>query len=211
MGSRGIAQLTWRARRNLPLRRRSIQPSRISRPISHVDRASGLARKALIWKANVKYSVYLFSGLAMLGGCQAQPKPAASATMPTVLNVTAQPRQHQPSVDAMPAAVPASSSASAKSSSIPAYLPPEGSTTSAPPVGLVPAPRAQVTRTEPSHATMSRARKAGGKTYFVRRGDTLFQIAREQCGSGAKWRQIAALNPGLTPANLKAGQKLLMP
>lgn len=153
--------------------------------------------------------------IATLAGCQAQSKPPASATTPTVLDVAAPRTQHQPSVYAMPAAMPASyagtSAAPAASANVPAYLPPQGSTTSAPPVGLLPARRAQVASAQSARATIPKVRKTDGKTYLVKRGDTLFQIARDHCGSGAKWRQIAELNPGLTPANLKAGQKLLMP
>ena len=48
-------------------------------------------------------------------------------------------------------------------------------------------------------------------SYTVKQGDTLFHIAREQYGDGKKWKQIAAANPGVTPATLKVGQKLLMP
>lgn len=152
-------------------------------------------------------------GLAMLAGCQAQSKPAAGTITPNVLNVASQPTQHRPSVYAMPAVAPASSAAAAGSVGVPAYLPPEGSTTSAPPVGLVASQQPQIDHAQPASTRIAalKARKAQGKTYLVKRGDTLFQIARDQCGSGSKWRQISALNPGLTPANLKAGQKLLMP
>jgi 5'-nucleotidase len=148
----------------------------------------------------------------MMAGCQAQSKPPAAGTTPTVLNVAAPRSPHQASVYAVPASYAAPSQPSGAAAG-PAYLPPDGSDTAAPPAGLV-APAPQQTlhpAPTPSPATKAQSRKAGGKTYVVKVGDTLFRIARERYGSGAKWRQIAAANPGLTPANLKAGQKLLMP
>jgi 5'-nucleotidase len=52
---------------------------------------------------------------------------------------------------------------------------------------------------------------AGSSNYTVKKGDTLFRIAREHYGDGKKWQQIAAANPGVTPGTLKAGQTLVMP
>ena len=50
-----------------------------------------------------------------------------------------------------------------------------------------------------------------GSNYTVKKGDTLFRIAKEHYGDGKQWRRIAAANPGLTPTSLKAGQILVMP
>jgi nucleoid-associated protein YgaU len=149
-----------------------------------------------------------------MAGCQAQSKAPASGTTPTVLNVAGPQTPHRPSVYAMPSnptmrpAMPAAYAATAAESraAVPAYLPPDGSAALAVPV-LVEQPVSP-----PSAApALKLMRKAEGKTYLVKQGDTLFRIAKEHYGSGVKWRQIAAANPGLTPATLKAGQKLLMP
>lgn len=51
----------------------------------------------------------------------------------------------------------------------------------------------------------------GASTYTVQKGDTLYKIARDHYGDGRQWSRIAAANPGLFPATLKAGQKLKMP
>jgi LysM repeat protein len=48
-------------------------------------------------------------------------------------------------------------------------------------------------------------------TYTVKSGDSLARIARSQLGSEARWTEIQALNPGVTPKNLKVGQSLLLP
>ena len=48
-------------------------------------------------------------------------------------------------------------------------------------------------------------------TYLVKSGDSLARIARHQLGSEARWTEIQALNPGVTPENLKLGQTLLLP
>lgn len=149
--------------------------------------------------------------MAMMAGCQAPQKPATQGTTPSVLDVSAPRAAHVPSVYAMPAAVPASYSAptpTPASARGPAYLPPSGNESSAPFVAdpspaAAPATAAPVAKPRPS--------KTDGKTYIVKPGDTLFHIAKAHYGSGAKWHQIVDANPGLTPATLKAGQKLLMP
>lgn len=52
---------------------------------------------------------------------------------------------------------------------------------------------------------------SGGSSYTVKRGDTLFGIARTQYGDGKQWQRITAANPGLSPATLKAGQTITLP
>ena len=47
--------------------------------------------------------------------------------------------------------------------------------------------------------------------YIVHPGDTLFKIAKANLGKGSRWRDIVALNTGLTPTNLKAGQTIRIP
>ena len=48
-------------------------------------------------------------------------------------------------------------------------------------------------------------------TYTVKKGDTLFGIARQHYGSGGQWQRIANANPGLSPATLKAGTTIAIP
>jgi len=47
--------------------------------------------------------------------------------------------------------------------------------------------------------------------YTVREGDYLAGIAEELLGSAARWRDIAALNPGLNPHRIYPGQKIKIP
>lgn len=49
------------------------------------------------------------------------------------------------------------------------------------------------------------------RTYTVKPGDTLFGIAKQTLGKGSRWTEIAALNKGLRPDRLKAGQTLMLP
>lgn len=49
------------------------------------------------------------------------------------------------------------------------------------------------------------------RTYAVRPGDTLSEIAQRQLGTSRRWKEIVALNPGLDPNRLRAGQALNMP
>ncbi|HLL90758.1 MAG TPA: LysM domain-containing protein [Tepidisphaeraceae bacterium] len=51
---------------------------------------------------------------------------------------------------------------------------------------------------------------AGG-THKVKKGDTLFSIAKARYGDGKQWRRIAAANPGLSPSTLKAGATISIP
>lgn len=155
----------------------------------------------------------MFSAMAMLAGCQAQrsPQSQVKGTTPTVLDVSGPRAPHQASVYVMPTATPAAYGARTASSG-PAYLPPDGSDLSAPAAASYAVPKPQPVASAPdSTSNMPKPVGVRGKTYLVKRGDTLFRIAKEQYGSGSQWKRIAAANPGLTPATLKAGQKLLMP
>lgn len=49
------------------------------------------------------------------------------------------------------------------------------------------------------------------KTYTVKKGDTLFAIAKSNYGTGRDWQKIAAANPGLEPSKLKVGQQIVIP
>ena len=50
-----------------------------------------------------------------------------------------------------------------------------------------------------------------GGTYTVKKGDTLYGIARQRYGDGKQWVRIAEANPGLRPEALKAGQTITVP
>lgn len=62
---------------------------------------------------------------------------------------------------------------------------------------------------EPTYADTATSNAA--TQYKVRKGDTLFRIAREHYGDGKKWQRIAAANPGLSPSSLKVGQVISVP
>ena len=65
------------------------------------------------------------------------------------------------------------------------------------------------TQTAPADA--SAAASAKGSTYTVKKGDTLFSIAKNQLGTGRDWQKIVAVNPGLSPQKLRVGQQIVMP
>ncbi|HWE50246.1 MAG TPA: LysM domain-containing protein [Bryobacteraceae bacterium] len=48
-------------------------------------------------------------------------------------------------------------------------------------------------------------------SYKVKKGDTLYRIARTEYGDGKKWTLIASANPGLSPRTLKTGQTIVIP
>jgi nucleoid-associated protein YgaU len=52
---------------------------------------------------------------------------------------------------------------------------------------------------------------AGSGNYTVKKGDTLFSIAKSRYGNGNQYTKIVAANPGLSPQSLKAGQTINIP
>lgn len=60
-------------------------------------------------------------------------------------------------------------------------------------------------------ATPDSTRKVAGGSYTVKKGDTLYAIAKAKYGSGKEWQKIAAANPGINPNSLKVGQTLTLP
>jgi 5'-nucleotidase len=76
------------------------------------------------------------------------------------------------------------------------------------------APQAQPTYYEPAvtqaPGAAGPASGAGG-AYTVKKGDTLFSIAKANYGNGNQWQRIAQANPGLAPNTLKAGQRIVIP
>jgi nucleoid-associated protein YgaU len=55
------------------------------------------------------------------------------------------------------------------------------------------------------------AAQPAGRSYVVRQGDTLSEIASRELGSAGRWREIAEANPGLDPARLVVGARLALP
>lgn len=55
------------------------------------------------------------------------------------------------------------------------------------------------------------AAPASKQKYIVKKGDTLFSIAKASYGTGKDWQKIASANPGLEPAKLKVGQQIVIP
>ena len=53
---------------------------------------------------------------------------------------------------------------------------------------------------------------AGSRTYLVQPGDELWGVAEQELGEGGRWRELVALNPGLTESTrLEAGTRLVLP
>ena len=48
-------------------------------------------------------------------------------------------------------------------------------------------------------------------SYTVKKGDTLYGIARQRYGDGKQWTRIVEANPGLRPETLKVGQTIAVP
>lgn len=52
---------------------------------------------------------------------------------------------------------------------------------------------------------------AGGNTYTVQKGDTIFGISRKVYGSNARARDIINANPGINPDRITVGQTINLP
>jgi 5'-nucleotidase / UDP-sugar diphosphatase len=55
------------------------------------------------------------------------------------------------------------------------------------------------------------ASSGGGKSYVVKKGDTLWGIAQRTYGDGKQYRKILAANPSIKGDRLNAGQKIMLP
>jgi len=49
------------------------------------------------------------------------------------------------------------------------------------------------------------------QSYTIRKGDTLWSIAREYYGDGKRWREIVEANPHIVPEKLRVGQVIILP
>ena len=111
----------------------------------------------------------------------------AAAVTPVGVSYPPQPQYSpQPAVSSAPQFVPADDFA---------YAQPASSPLPAPSRHIAPAP----------------APSGGRKNYVVRKGDTLFGIARAHYGSGGQWSRLVSANPGLSPASLQAGATIVVP
>ena len=65
--------------------------------------------------------------------------------------------------------------------------------------------------------TAAQAKKDAGSDrdqpflYTVRRGDTLWSLAKEFLGDGKRWPEIVNANPGLVPEKLAVGRQIVIP
>jgi len=131
--------------------------------------------------------------MALVGGCQSQqPKQSTSLAATSVMDVK-----------------PVKTARSAYAS--PQYVTPPDEQMIAPIVTPVYAstPVATAARHAPKKASADEAASPG--KYKVKKGDTLYRIAKIQYGDGKKWTQIASANPGVTPKSLKVGQMIVVP
>jgi len=83
--------------------------------------------------------------------------------------------------------------------------------------GITPAASISTTYAEPMVAPAddiapTRSTPSGsGKTYVVKKGDTLWAIAQRTYGDGKQYRKIVAANPSIKGERVMAGQKIVLP
>ncbi len=83
---------------------------------------------------------------------------------------------------------------------------------SASPAASPTATRAAGQGTPPATGSSGSAPAASGaRTVQVASGDSLWRIAERELGDGNRFREIAALNPGVDPNRLAAGTRLVLP
>lgn len=49
------------------------------------------------------------------------------------------------------------------------------------------------------------------RTYTIRKGDTLWSIAKREYGNGQRWKEIAQANPSVDPKKMLIGQQVVLP
>ncbi len=49
------------------------------------------------------------------------------------------------------------------------------------------------------------------RTHTIQPRDTLYSLAQRYLGSGKRWQEIQAMNPGLDPKKLPVGKEILIP
>ena len=76
-----------------------------------------------------------------------------------------------------------------------------------------PEPQPEPTTAEPDveQVTFSSTPATGGRTYTIRKNDTLWSLAQRFYGDGQKWVDIVDANPGINPKKLAVGQKITLP
>ena len=157
----------------------------------------------------MKWWILLMGSIAMSAGCQqATPAPAPQARTHSVLDVA--PAGPLTAADS-PARMTTVYTGPSGQSIAPVYLPPGASAPSAVSRNAAVVVEPPVAPNPPAQSINAVAANDAANRYTVKHGDTLFRIAKMYYGEGKKWQQIAAANPGVTPASLKVGQKLVMP
>jgi 5'-nucleotidase len=127
-------------------------------------------------------------GMLALVGCSNKNKqPAASTDANKLTEVAPPPPVHQPVVPAQPAAMVTQTEFQP--------APGAGGDIAAAPTG-------------PSKAE---AAPVAGKTYIVKKGDTLWGIAQRTYGDGKQYKKIAAANPTIKGNQVNVGQKIVLP
>jgi nucleoid-associated protein YgaU len=109
--------------------------------------------------------------------------------------------------------VSASPTASASQTPTSAYSPSQNYSSSSSNYSSSPSP-VYNTGYDPNNAQSSPGGPSGpvgAGSYTVKRGDTLFGIAKARYGDGKQWQKIVNANPGLQPGALKVGQTINLP
>lgn len=115
------------------------------------------------------------------------------------------------------AAVAGGCSSNKQASAKPAVTPLVTDIAPMPPTPVYVAPVAQpvqpvaYTAAPAAEPALAAAAPSAGGSYVVKHGDTLYKLARDHYGDGKQWTKIASANPGLSPATLKIGQKIVIP
>ena len=136
---------------------------------------------------------------------------AATATAAeSVADAAAAPQAGAPPAEAfgMPSSAGSVADSGPVASGAPAPAPaPTASVTAAPASDIGPVGAA----TAPAPAPAAATAQAPARTYTIRSGDTLEEIARRELGDGQRWRAIVDANPGLDPKTLKIGRSIVLP
>ncbi len=86
----------------------------------------------------------------------------------------------------------------------PAYVAPT-------PIAVQPVSYDTTTTSSTSTPSYNSSTASVGSTYTVKKGDTLYGIAKKKYNDGKQWQKIASANPGVSPSSLRVGQSITIP
>lgn len=168
----------------------AVKLGRVSMEADHLHHSQGHDMKRFL-------TIVVVASLAAATGCQQNKKSLSKAPPPPPVNPSASNQSSPPATFTL-------SNNHKQHKAAPSANQAQSTTTATGPQAQ-PQPLRTVSSTPASPAS--------GHYYTIRKGDTLWHIAKIMLGNGNKWHEIVNANPGkhLSPRHLPVGEKIVIP